>query len=71
MVNLEVYVSISENDVEEKNTRFGVKQKLEEQVKDDSCDTPYRITIWNYLIACFKQGGDGVYKIKDLRINSY
>lgn len=71
MVNLEVYVSISENDVEEINTRFGVKQKLEGHVYDDSCDTPYRITIWNNLIECFKQSGDGVYKIKDLRINSF
>ena len=44
---------------------------MEGQVYDDSCDTAYRITIWNNLIECFKQGGDGVYKIKDLQINSY
>ena len=66
-VNVIGHVSLTNSDIQEIQTKFGVKRKRDIQLHDDNYSM--KLTLWNNQIDLIPKNGN--YKFKDLRVKCY
>jgi len=70
LVNVTVYVDLTNADVTELQTKYGPKKKkMDVLVYVDTFDGMVKLVLWNNYTTVISESG--VYKLQDLRIKSY